>query len=145
MILESHRAADEIIRRSPAILDVSECPAACRCAPSTTDVFVHPDDAVRRERPCREAGSTVTSLPLFCTRSVRVLMALRPLSTGKNLVIYNLLSAVLVVAWLLGFSIFRVGGGSIHGLLVLAILVLLWGLVAPRAAVAVGGRSARER
>lgn len=38
---------------------------------------------------------------------------------------------VLVVLWLLGFS-FHVGGGLIHLLLVCAVIVLVWNLIAGR-------------
>jgi Family of unknown function (DUF5670) len=37
----------------------------------------------------------------------------------------------LVILWLLGFS-FHVGGGLIHLLLVIAVIVLLWNLLAGR-------------
>ena len=35
------------------------------------------------------------------------------------------IAVVLVVAWLLGFGVFHVGGGLIHLLLVVAVVVLL--------------------
>jgi hypothetical protein len=38
---------------------------------------------------------------------------------------------VLIVMWLLGFS-FHVGGGLIHLLLVVAVIVLLWNLLTGR-------------
>lgn len=38
---------------------------------------------------------------------------------------------ILVVMWLLGFG-FHVGGGLIHILLVLAVIVLLWNLIGGR-------------
>jgi hypothetical protein len=38
---------------------------------------------------------------------------------------------VLIVMWLLGFG-FHVGGGLIHGLLVIALIVLVWNLLAGR-------------
>lgn len=39
--------------------------------------------------------------------------------------IFTILFAVLVVAWLLGFSVFHVAGGLIHILLVFAIISLI--------------------
>ena len=39
--------------------------------------------------------------------------------------------AFLVILWLLGFS-FHFGGGLIHLLLVIAVIVLLWNLLAGR-------------
>lgn len=41
------------------------------------------------------------------------------------------LAVVLVVAWLLGFSVFN-AGGLIHLLLVLAVLVILWHFISGR-------------
>ena len=40
---------------------------------------------------------------------------------------------VLIVMWLLGFS-FHVGGGLIHALLVVAVIVLVWNLLTGRRA-----------
>ena len=42
---------------------------------------------------------------------------------------------VLVVLWLLGFSL-HVGGGLIHALLVVAVIVLVWNLLTGRRSVA---------
>ena len=42
------------------------------------------------------------------------------------------LAVVLVVAWLLGFGVFHVGGGLIHLLLVIAACVIVWRLVTGR-------------
>jgi len=42
------------------------------------------------------------------------------------------LAAILVVAWLLGFSVFHVAGGLIHLLLVLAVIVILWHFIGGR-------------
>lgn len=39
--------------------------------------------------------------------------------------IFTILFAVLLVAWLLGFSVFHVAGGLIHILLVFAIISLI--------------------
>ena len=36
------------------------------------------------------------------------------------------LAVILVVAWLLGFSVFHVAGGLIHLLLLLAVIAILW-------------------
>jgi hypothetical protein len=44
------------------------------------------------------------------------------------------LIVLLVVLWLLGFSL-SVGGGLIHLLLVLAVIVLIWNLISGRRAV----------
>jgi hypothetical protein len=45
------------------------------------------------------------------------------------------IAAVLFVLWILGFGVFHVAGGLIHLLLVLAVISLLWQLVAGRRAV----------
>jgi hypothetical protein len=45
------------------------------------------------------------------------------------------LAAVLFVLWILGFGVFHVAGGLIHILLVLAVISLLWQLIAGRRAV----------
>ena len=42
------------------------------------------------------------------------------------------LAAILVVAWLLGFSVFHVAGGLIHLLLVLAVIVIAWHFIGGR-------------
>ena len=36
------------------------------------------------------------------------------------------LAVILVVAWLLGFSVFHVAGGLIHLLLLLAVIAIVW-------------------
>ncbi len=45
------------------------------------------------------------------------------------------LAAVLFVLWILGFGVFHVAGGLIHILLVLAVISLLWQVIAGRRAV----------
>jgi Family of unknown function (DUF5670) len=45
------------------------------------------------------------------------------------------IAAVLFILWILGFSVFHVAGGLIHLLLVLAVISLLWQLIAGRRAV----------
>jgi len=42
------------------------------------------------------------------------------------------LAVILVLAWLLGFSVFHVAGGLIHLLLILAVIVVLWHFVSGR-------------
>ncbi len=42
------------------------------------------------------------------------------------------LAVILVVAWLLGFGVFHVGGSLIHTLLVLAAIVVIWRAVTGR-------------
>jgi hypothetical protein len=42
------------------------------------------------------------------------------------------LALILVVAWLLGLTVFHVAGGLIHLLLVLAIISVLWNVVRGR-------------
>ena len=42
------------------------------------------------------------------------------------------LAVILVIAWLLGFGVFHVGGGLIHTLLVLAAIVILWRVISGR-------------
>lgn len=39
---------------------------------------------------------------------------------------------ILIVAWLLGFGVFNVGGGLIHTLLVIAAVVIVWRLLTGR-------------
>lgn len=46
--------------------------------------------------------------------------------------IFMILFAVLVVAWILGFSVFHVAGGLIHLLLILAVISLIVHFVAGR-------------
>mgnify|MGYP001557069499 CR=1 FL=1 len=45
------------------------------------------------------------------------------------------LAVILVILWALGFLAFHVGGGLIHLLLVLAVIVIIWNLVAGRRSV----------
>ena len=45
------------------------------------------------------------------------------------------IALVLFVLWILGFGVFHVGGGLIHILLVLAVISILWNLIAGRRAV----------
>ena len=45
------------------------------------------------------------------------------------------IAVILIVLWLLGFLAFHVGGGLIHLLLVLAVIVIIWNLVAGRRSV----------
>jgi hypothetical protein len=45
------------------------------------------------------------------------------------------IAVILVVLWLLGFLAFHVGGGLIHLLLVLAVIVIIWQLVTGRRSV----------
>jgi hypothetical protein len=45
------------------------------------------------------------------------------------------LAVILVILWALGFLAFHVGGGLIHLLLVLAVIVIIWNLIAGRRAV----------
>jgi hypothetical protein len=42
------------------------------------------------------------------------------------------IAVILVILWALGFLAFHVGGGLIHLLLVLAVIVIIWNLVAGR-------------
>ncbi len=42
------------------------------------------------------------------------------------------LAVILVVAWLLGFTVFNVAGGFIHLLLVLAVISILWNVIRGR-------------
>ena len=42
------------------------------------------------------------------------------------------LALILVVAWLLGFSVFHMAGALIHLLLVLAVISILWHFIAGR-------------
>jgi hypothetical protein len=45
------------------------------------------------------------------------------------------IAVILVILWLLGFLAFHVGGGLIHILLVLAVIVIIWQLVTGRRSV----------
>jgi hypothetical protein len=45
------------------------------------------------------------------------------------------LAVILLILWALGFLAFHVGGGLIHLLLVLAVIVIIWNLVAGRRSV----------
>jgi hypothetical protein len=45
------------------------------------------------------------------------------------------IAVILVVLWLLGFLVVHVGGGLIHILLVAAVILVLWNLIAGRRAV----------
>jgi hypothetical protein len=42
------------------------------------------------------------------------------------------LAVILVIAWLLGFSVFHVAGGLIHLLLLLAVISILWHFIGGR-------------
>lgn len=46
------------------------------------------------------------------------------------------LAVILVVAWLLGFGVFHVGGGLIHTLLVIAAIIIIYRLVTGRRPIA---------
>ena len=45
------------------------------------------------------------------------------------------LAVILVILWALGFLAFHVGGGLIHLLLVLAVIVIIWNLISGRRSV----------
>jgi len=45
------------------------------------------------------------------------------------------IAVILVILWALGFLAFHVGGGLIHILLVIAVIVVIWNLIAGRRAV----------
>ncbi len=45
------------------------------------------------------------------------------------------LAVILVILWALGFLAFHIGGGLIHLLLVLAVIVIIWNLVTGRRSV----------
>jgi hypothetical protein len=61
--------------------------------------------------------------------------ATRVASTRGGTMIYTL-AVILFVAWLLGFGVFHVGGGLIHTLLVLAVIVILWRVITGRRPIA---------
>lgn len=42
------------------------------------------------------------------------------------------IAVILLILWALGFLAFHVGGGLIHLLLVIAVIVILWNLIAGR-------------
>lgn len=45
------------------------------------------------------------------------------------------LAVILLILWALGFLAFHIGGGLIHLLLVLAVIVIIWNLVTGRRSV----------
>jgi hypothetical protein len=45
------------------------------------------------------------------------------------------IAVILFILWLLGFFAFHVGGGLIHILLVIAVIVIIWNLLSGRRAV----------
>lgn len=45
------------------------------------------------------------------------------------------IAVILVVLWLIGFLVVHVGGGLIHLLLVLAVIVIIWQLITGRRSV----------
>ncbi len=45
------------------------------------------------------------------------------------------IAVILFILWLLGFFAFHVGGGLIHLVLVVAVILILWNLIAGRRAV----------
>jgi hypothetical protein len=42
------------------------------------------------------------------------------------------IAVILLILWALGFLAFHVGGGLIHLLLVIAVIVIIWNLIASR-------------
>ncbi len=46
------------------------------------------------------------------------------------------IAVILIILWLLGFSVFHVAGGLIHLLLVIAVIVILYRLITGRRPVA---------
>jgi len=53
----------------------------------------------------------------------------------ETIVMLWTIAVVLVILWALGFLAFHVGGGLIHLLLVLAVIVIIWNLIAGRRSV----------
>jgi len=45
------------------------------------------------------------------------------------------IAVILLILWALGFLAFHVGGGLIHILLVIAVIVVIWNLIAGRRSV----------
>lgn len=45
---------------------------------------------------------------------------------------FAVLAVILVVAWVLGFSVFHVAGGMIHLLLLVAVVSILWHFISGR-------------
>jgi hypothetical protein len=45
------------------------------------------------------------------------------------------IAVILLILWALGFLAFHVGGGLIHLLLVIAVIVVIWNLIAGRRSV----------
>jgi hypothetical protein len=59
---------------------------------------------------------------------------LRRINTESYVMLWTI-AVILVILWALGFLAFHVGGGLIHLLLVLAVIVIIWNLVAGRRSV----------
>ncbi|HEX7023862.1 MAG TPA: lmo0937 family membrane protein [Gemmatimonadales bacterium] len=49
----------------------------------------------------------------------------------EDLMLFTL-AVILLVAWLLGFTVFHVAGGLIHILLVVAVIAVLWHFIGGR-------------
>jgi hypothetical protein len=62
-------------------------------------------------------------------------MIVAPKTERKGHVMLWTIAVILVILWALGFLAFHVGGGLIHLLLVIAVIVVIWNLIAGRRAV----------
>jgi hypothetical protein len=55
-------------------------------------------------------------------------------TTGEPVMLWTI-AVILLILWALGFLAFHVGGGLIHLLLVIAVIVIIWNLIAGRRSV----------
>ena len=79
-------------------------------------------------------GGDDRSKPIYCELVAHssYLIAIYHLLEGFTMI---WLAIVLVVAWLLGWAVFKVAGGLIHLLLVIAVVVFIYNLITGRRSV----------
>ena len=65
------------------------------------------------------------TIRLECPRGILQCAMWSMRSDGGFMSIFTILFVVLLVAWLLGFSVFHVAGGLIHLLLIFAVIALI--------------------
>ena len=82
--------------------------------------------------PVRGLTDAVAALVEIEPAVTRVCQSISPID-GATILLW--LAILLVVAWVLGFAVFKVAGGLIHLLLILAVVVFVYQLVTGRRAV----------
>ena len=92
------------------------------CRPSPQEVVERGDAAAGRERVSTPSG-TKLGLAGLVTRTRRV-------SNTEDAMLYTI-AVILLVLWLLGF-VAHIGGGLIHLLLVIAVIVIVYRLITGR-------------